>query len=141
MLVYFMLASLFFCEVSAKTSYEELVSGKKASYISTADGSYAVLQIMDPIVNIATTKEYAQHVMDSYQGWDLRAVVDLRGFSFRYVDNAPCSGLVTFFDGRSYLFFQSCGNFSESELSTLFDRASKALKIQELLNRHSKPNY
>ena len=80
------------------------------------------------------------YMMDSYQGWDLKAVVDLRGFAFKYVDNAPCSGLLTYFDGRSYLFFLACGNFEKDELTALYKKANQALKVSEILKLQARPN-
>ncbi len=130
------------CGVSYATlsDFEQTVTEKKVIYTKTSDSSYASLEIMDPIVNIATTKEYAQHVMDSYQGWDLKPVMDLRGFSFKYVDNAPCSGLLSYFDGRSYLLFLSCGSLESQELTEIFKNANEVLKISDMLKLQAKPN-
>lgn len=128
------------CSYAAVEDFEEVVVGNKASYYDEQRGMNASLQILDPIVNLATTKQYAQYMMDSYQGWDLKAVVDLRGFSFKYVDNAPCSGLITYFDGRSYLFFQACGNFEREELTSLYKKANQALKVSDILKLQSRPN-
>ncbi len=128
------------CANSAVEDFQEMVLGNKASYIDEQGSKSASLQILDPIINISTTKQYAQYMMDSYQGWDLKAVVDLRGFAFKYVDNAPCSALVTYFDGRSYLLFEACGNFEKDELSALYKRANEALKISDILKLQSRPN-
>ena len=117
-----------------------MIVGNKASYYDEQGGKNASLQILDPIVNLSTTKQYAQYMMDSYQGWDLKAVVDLRGFAFKYVDNAPCSGLLTYFDGRSYLFFLACGNFEKDELTALYKKANQALKVSEILKLQARPN-
>lgn len=125
---------------AAVEDFEEVIVGNKASYYDEQGGKNASLQILDPIVNLSTTKQYAQYMMDSYQGWDLKAVVDLRGFAFKYVDNAPCSGLLTYFDGRSYLFFQACGNFDKNELTALYKKANQALKVSEILKLQSRPN-
>ena len=125
---------------AAVEDFEEVIVGNKASYYDEQRGKNASLQILDPIVNLSTTKQYAQYMMDSYQGWDLKAVVDLRGFSFKYVDNAPCSGLLTYFDGRSYLFFQACGNFEQDELTALYKKANQALKVSEILKLQARPN-
>ena len=139
------LSSLFLIFLSlsvaaAVEAFEEVIVGNKASYYDEQGGKNASLQILDPIVNLSTTKQYAQYMMDSYQGWDLKAVVDLRGFAFKYVDNAPCSGLLTYFDGRSYLFFQACGNFEKNELTALYKKANQALKVSEILKLQSRPN-
>ncbi|MGN0915409.1 MAG: hypothetical protein ACI4NE_03545 [Succinivibrio sp.] len=99
----------------------------------------ASLSVVQPVLSLSTTKDYAQYTMDSYQGWDLKAVLDLRGFSFKYVDNAPCSGLLTYFDGRSYLLFKACGDFKKDELSELYKRAEKRLHLKETLKKQSKP--
>jgi len=131
---------LCFSSIAAVSDFEENVSEKKVTYMNVTDSSYATLQIMDPIVNLSTTKQYAQYLMDNYKGWDLKAVVDLRGFSFKYVDNAPCSGLITYFDGRSYLFFSACGTFSVDELTALYRKANESLKLTEILKLQSRPN-
>lgn len=106
-----------------------------------ADGTAAAsLRIMAPVLTLNTTKSYAQYVMDRYRGWELKPVIDLRGFAFKYVDNAPCSGLLTYFDGRSYLLFTSCGLTDENELEALFRQADKELRISETLKREAHPN-
>ncbi|MBE6423829.1 hypothetical protein SAMN02745213_00050 [Succinivibrio dextrinosolvens DSM 3072] len=128
------------CSYAAVEDFEEIVVGNKASYINEQGGKMASLQILDPIINLSTTKQYAQYMMDTYRGWDLKAVVDLRGFAFKYVDNAPCSGLISYFDGRSYLFFQACGNFEKDELTALYRKANQALKVSEILKLQSRPN-
>ncbi len=125
---------------AAVDDFEEVIVGNKASYYDEQGGKNASLQILEPIVNLSTTKQYAQYMMDSYQGWDLKAVVDLRGFAFKYVDNAPCSGLLTYFDGRSYLFFLACGNFEKDELTALYKKANQALKVSEILKLQARPN-
>ena len=118
--------------VSAKESdYEEFIK---------SDSARASLSLVNPIINLSTTKDYAQYVMDSYQGWDLQPVLDLRGFSFKFVDNAPCSGLLTYFDGRSYILFKACGVVSSEELMQLYKRANEKLKLDETLKKQSKAN-
>ena len=103
--------------VSAKESdYEEFIKSDSVIYEKIDGSARASLSLVNPIINLSTTKDYAQYVMDSYQGWDLQPVLDLRGFSFKFVDNAPCSGLLTYFDGRSYILFKAC-TFSSTELS------------------------
>lgn len=122
------------------SSYSEFVTDKSVSYESEDGTARAELTLLDPIANIPTTKKFAEYVMDSYQGWDLKPLVDVRGFSFKYVDNGPCAGLVTYFDGRSYLLFKCCGITNETELKNLFERANKKLKLTENLKVQSKPN-
>ncbi|HAR79492.1 MAG TPA: hypothetical protein DCR21_01550, partial [Succinivibrionaceae bacterium] len=73
-------------------------------------------------------------------GWDLKPVLDLRGFSFKYVDNAPCSALLTYFDGRSYILFQACGDVEQDDLKALFSKAGRSLKLEEILKIQLKPN-
>ncbi len=105
------------------------------------DGSASVsLRILYPSSMLSTTKSYAQYVMDKYSGWALSPVLDLRGFSFKYVDNAPCAGLVTYFDGRSFLLFTNCGKTDEKTLRKLYQKADKELRISEKLKRESRPN-
>lgn len=127
--------------MALESDYNEIENSEKKVSFEKSDGTgFASLEIKDPIVNIANTKQYAQHLMDNYQGWNLKAVVDLRGFSFRYIDNSPCSGLVTYFDGRSYLFFQACGDVKADDLTKLYQRANEKLKIGEILKKQSRPN-
>ena len=99
---------------AAESDYDEFITNNSVTYEKTDGNGQASLSIVNPVVNLSTTKDYAQYIMDSYQGWDLKPVIDLRGFSFKFVDNAPCSGLVTYFDGRAYLLFKACGKVSEA---------------------------
>ena len=127
--------------VSAKESdYEEFIKSDRVIYEKIDGSARASLSLVNPIINLSTTKDYAQYVMDSYQGWDLQPVLDLRGFSFKFVDNAPCSGLLTYFDGRSYILFKACGVVSSEELMQLYKRANEKLKLDETLKKQSKAN-
>ena len=127
--------------VSAKESdYEEFIKSDSVIYEKIDGSARASLSLVNPIINLSTTKDYAQYVMDSYQGWDLQPVLDLRGFSFKFVDNAPCSGLLTYFDGRTYISFKACGVVSSEELMQLYKRANEKLKLDETLKRQSKAN-
>ena len=127
--------------VSAKESdYEEIIKSDSVIYEKIDGSARASLSLVNPIINLSTTKDYAQYVMDSYQGWDLQPVLDLRGFSFKFVDNAPCSGLLTYFDGRSYILFKACGVVSSEELMQLYKRANEKLKLDETLKKQSKAN-
>ena len=127
--------------VSAKESdYEEFIKSDSVIYEKIDGSARASLSLVNPIINLSTTKDYAQYVMDSYQGWDLQPVLDLRGFSFKFVDNAPCSGLLTYFDGRSYILFKACGVVRSEELMQLYKRANEKLKLDETLKKQSKAN-
>ena len=127
--------------VSAKESdYEEFIKSDSVIYEKIDGSARASLSHVNPIINLSTTKDYAQYVMDSYQGWDLQPVLDLRGFSFKFVDNAPCSGLLTYFDGRSYILFKDCGVVSSEDLMQLYKRANEKLKLDETLKKQSKAN-
>ena len=127
--------------VSAKESdYEEFIKSDSVIYEKIDGSARASLSLVNPIINLSTTKDYAQYVMDSYQGWDLQPVLDLRVFSFKFVDNAPCSGLLTYFDGRSYILFKACGVVSSEELMQLYKRANEKLKLDETLKKQSKAN-
>lgn len=123
---------------AAESDYDEFITNNSVTYEKTDGNGQASLSIVNPVVNLSTTKDYAQYIMDSYQGWDLKPVIDLRGFSFKFVDNAPCSGLVTYFDGRSYLLFKACGKVSEDDLKTLYNRANQKLKLEETLKKQSR---
>ncbi|MCR5084826.1 MAG: hypothetical protein K6A65_04925 [Succinivibrionaceae bacterium] len=104
------------------------------------DGMASVsLRLLEALPALNTTKAYAQYVMDSYQGFNLEPVLDLRGFSFQYVDNAPCAGLITYFDGRSYLLFTACGPVERRLISSLFGEANQRLHLDEALRRQAHP--
>lgn len=106
------------------------------------DGSgYAQLELLAPVSMVNTTKDYAQMLMDNYSGFDLQAVVQLRGYSFNFVDNAPCAGLLSYFDGSNYLFFKSCGKHQKSDLKKLYLEGSKDLKLEERLKRSSRASF
>ena len=100
----------------------------------------AFVQILAPTAHLSTTKAYAQSVMDSYGGWGLTAQIARRGFSFQYVDNAPCAGLVTYFDGSSYLLYGACGFISPEEMTRAFSLAKMQLDLDDLLNRSAAPS-
>lgn len=113
----------------------------KLVVLSKDDGSArAYIQIMPAVAHLSNTKEYAQNVMDSYAGWGLTAQVARRGFSFSYVDNAPCTGLVSYFDGSSYLMFGACGLISKDELFKAYSIAKRELDLEEILSRTATPN-
>lgn len=118
--------------------YETYVSKDKISYIKADASGSCELSVLSPEVLLPTTRAYAQYVMDSYQGWDLQPLIDLRGFVFKFVDNAPCAGLLTYYDGRSFLFFKACGKLDETELATLFRTAGEQLKLSEQLKKQSR---
>ena len=113
--------------------------GDTVSFVRPDGSAWGALRRLPPVAALPSTKLYAQHVMDSLRGWDLKPVIELRGFSFKYVDNAPCAGLVTYFDGRTCLLFQACGNVSATELSSLFSRAGEALQLPQTLRRQAEP--
>ena len=100
----------------------------------------AFVQVMPAAAHLSTTKAYAQNVMDSYAGWGLTAQIERRGFSFKYVDNAPCTGLVSYFDGTSYLIVGACGFMSQDEMTKAFYLGKKELKLDESLYRSSSPS-
>lgn len=105
------------------------------------DGSAkAFVQILPAAAHLSTTKAYAQDVMDSYSGWGLTAQITRRGFSFQYVDNAPCAGLLTYFDGTSYLLFGACGLISQEEMTKAFSLAKLQLGLDDITYRSSMPS-
>jgi hypothetical protein len=129
------------CHAQGADGGFEVQTDSNGVTFTRADGmASASLHVLPPAMGVSTTKDYAQYVMDRYRGWNLKPVVTLRGFSFRYVDNAPCSALVTYFDGRSYLLFTGCGDVSEETLQPLYEEAGKTLKLKESLKRESRPN-
>lgn len=113
---------------------------KIVTFIKNDGTAKAFIQIMPAAAHLSTTKAYAQNVMDSYAGWGLSAQIERRGFSFKYVDNAPCSGLVSYFDGTSYLMMGACGFISQDELTKAFYLGKKELKLDEALYRSAKPS-
>lgn len=140
LLVSLLLGSLSFATVAEDREFNENVKDNSVFYENQDGSASASLSILAPIANLSTTKEYAQYVMDSYRGWNLSAVIQHQGFSFRFVDNAPCVGLVTYFDGRSYLFFKACGNIKKDSLKELYKKANEKLKISDILKKQSKTN-
>lgn len=113
---------------------------EKIVVVSKLDGSAkAFIQVMPPVPYLSTTKAYAQNVMDSYAGWGLTAQIARRGFSFQYVDNAPCSALVTYFDGASYLMFGACGLITSDELNRALYIAKQQLGIDDIIYRSAMP--
>ncbi|MBO5566425.1 MAG: hypothetical protein J5934_04290 [Succinivibrio sp.] len=123
-----------------ESDYSEHLEDKSVTYVKPNGSATVSLKLLEPEIASATTKSYAQYTMDSYQGWDLKPVLDLRGFSFKYVDNAPCSALLTYFDGRSYILFQACGDVEQDDLKALFSKAGRSLKLEEILKIQLKPN-
>ena len=125
--------------VRAVEGYEESSDRNSVTWVRADAKASAALKIMQPLPEFSTTKSYAQHVMDTYRGWDLSPKIEVRGFSFKYVDNAPCAGLLTYFDGRSYLLFLSCGEIDRHTLKELYTEASARLKLSEILKKQSRP--
>ncbi len=121
--------------------FEMQSDGNEVTFVKGDGSAKAALRILMPVNTLSTTKGYAQYVMDRYSGWNLTPVLDVRGFSFRYVDNAPCAGLVTYFDGRSFLLFTSCGKIDSKTLQELYSKADKELRISEKLKREGRANF
>lgn len=129
-------------------SLDSLLPGFSSNYnkkekivvVSKLDGSAkAFIQLMPPVPYLSTTKAYAQNVMDSYAGWGLTAQIARRGFSFQYVDNAPCAALISYFDGASYLMFGACGLITSDELNRAFFIAKQQLGIDDIIYRSAMP--
>ena len=119
--------------------FDMQIKDSNVSFVNKDGSASASLRILYPVNLLSTTKSYAQYVMDKFSGWGLTPVLDLRGFSFKYVDNAPCAGLLTYFDGRSFLLFTSCGKIDPSELHQLYLKADKELRISEKIKRENRP--
>lgn len=114
---------------------------KRVVSLQKKDGSSkAFVQILPAAAHLSTTKAYAQNVMDSYAGWGLTAQIARRGFSFQYVDNGPCAGLLTYFDGTSYLLFGACGLISKEEMTKAFSLAKLQLGLDDIIYRSSMPS-
>ena len=113
---------------------------KRVVALHKKDGSAkAFVQSLPAAAHLSTTKAYAQAGMDSYSGWGLTAQITRRGFSFQYVDNAPCAGLLTYFDGTSYLLFGACGLISQEEMTKAFSLAKRQLGLDDITYRSSMP--
>ena len=123
------------------SGFEMQKSSDEVTFVKGDGSAKASLRIMMPVNTLSTTKNYAQYVMDRYSGWGLNPVLDLRGFSFQYVDNAPCAGLLTYFDGRSFLLFTSCGKIEGKTLQELYSKADKELRISEKLKREGRASF
>ena len=113
---------------------------RTVSFVKNDGTGKAFIQIMPASPHLSTTKAYAQNVMDSYAGWGLKAQIARRGFSFKYVDNAPCTGLISYFDGTSYLMFGACGFITREEMTKAFLVGKKELNVDETLYRSSTPS-
>ena len=113
----------------------------EVNFYSKDRDSYLAVKILPPEVFLPNTRAYAQYVMDSYQGWDLKANLSLRGFSFKYVDNSPCAGLVSYLDGSSCIFYRTCGFIQDKELTELLTQGLKTLKVDEILQKKAKANF
>lgn len=124
--------------LAAVEGYEESVDKESVTYVRADARASAGLKLLQPLPEFSTTKSFAQYVMDSYQGWDLTPRINVRGFSFKYVDNAPCAGLLTYFDGRSYLLFLACGDTDRDTLRELYTQASAKLRLSETLKKQSR---
>lgn len=118
----------------------EVENTKQLVTLQKADGSaYVMMQLLKPVPYVNTLEAYARHVMDYYQGSELKAQPQRRGYSFIYQDSAPCSGLVTFFDGSSYLMMGVCGKLNQDEITKSLNIAKKQLGLDELIQRSSMP--
>lgn len=115
-------------------------NNKQLVTLQKNDGSaFVLMQLLKPIPYISTTEEYARFVMDYYHGTNLKAQPQRRGYSFTYNDIAPCSGLVSFFDGSSYLMIGVCGNISQEETTKALNIAKRQLGLDDLIYRTSMP--
>ena len=121
--------------------YVKSVGESSITYDKSDGSGYVSVQILPPRVSVNTTKEYALALMDSYQGFNLKAQVDLRGFSFNFVDNAPCSALLSYFDGSNYLLYKSCGNNDVKAQKHIFNEAKERLNLDKRLKQSSRANF
>lgn len=114
---------------------------KQAAVLRKDDGSaYVVVQILKPEPYIDNLMKYAEHVMHYYQGSNLTPQPQRRGYSFIYKDEIPCAGLVSYFDGTSYVMMGACGILSPDEITKALSVAKKQLGLDEILARSSLPN-
>lgn len=114
---------------------------KQAAVLRKDDGSaYVVVQILKPEPYFDNLQKYAENVMQYYQGSNLTPQPQRRGYSFRYQDEIPCAGLVSYFDGTSYVMMGACGLLSQDELTKALSVAKKQLGLDEILSRTALPN-
>lgn len=118
-----LIALLFPCSALALQGYDCVKQENAIQYFSDDGLSYVSIEKIGSISGLSTTKDYAQYLMDSYQGWQLRPVVSLQGFSFKFVENAPCVALLRFYDGSHYLFYKACGKISFDDLAAIMQDA------------------
>lgn len=116
-------------------------NSKHVVTLRKVDGSAQVLmQLLKPIPYINTLEKYAEYVMVYYKGSHLTPQPQRRGYSFRYRDNLKCAGLLTFFDGSSYLLMSVCGKITQDEMTKALSVAKKQLGLDEILYRSALPN-
>lgn len=121
--------------------YSKTIDETSITYDKNDGSGYVSVQILPPKASVNTTKEYALSLMDSYQGFNLKAQLDLRGFSFNFVDNAPCSALLSYFDGSNYLLYKSCGNNDVKTQKEIFKEAKEKLHLDKKLKQSSRANF
>lgn len=96
-----------------------------------------VLQLMPADAARATTREGAAALMQRLQGFDLKPVLAQRGYSFSYTDVLPCKGLLSYFDGASYLFTAACGLITAPEFEHFYREGAARLHLQQILQQSS----
>ena len=111
----------------ASSGFESASSEHAVTLASPAGHSYVSAELVGGIHILSTTKDYAQYLMNSYQGWELRPELSLGGFSFNFIDRAPCAGVVTHHDGASYLFYRACGAMAAADLERQLREARRQL--------------
>lgn len=121
--------------------YSKIIDETSITYDKKDGSGYVCVQILPPITRVNTTKEYALALMDSYQGFNLKAQVALRGFSFNFVDNAPCAATLTYFDGSNYLLYKSCGLHDIKIQKIIFNEAREKLNLDKKLKQSSRANF
>lgn len=89
-----------------------------------------LLQLMPADAARSTTREGAAALMQRLQGFDLKPVLAQRGFSFSYTDVLPCKGLISYFDGASYLFTAACGLITPEEFEHFYREGAARLHLQ-----------
>ncbi len=137
--IFILLGATLLCKV-ALADFQLIGDHDEVTYYSEENNSYVGVKILPPEVFLPNTRAYAHYIMDSFKGWDLKAELSLRGFSFKYVDNSPCVGFVGYFDGSSCIFYRTCGFIENKQLTGLLAKELKALKIDEILQKKAKAN-
>ncbi len=75
---------------------------------------------LSPKANI-TARQFTNNLMVLFKGHDLRPIPKVKGWSFVYSSNLPCSILVSYFNDEYYEVVELCGKASTEEVGKLIE--------------------